>query len=72
MVVDNLPAVDLSGLSGERLKEAKQLLYDGHESFAQDDEEVFQSCKRFTFDERQTYPEKLYINTSTFVPEVKG
>ncbi len=39
MVVDNLPAVDLSGLSGERFKEAKQLLYDGHESFAQDDDQ---------------------------------
>ncbi len=38
--VKNLPPVDLSGLNGEQLKQAKQLLYDEHESFAQDDDDV--------------------------------
>lgn len=39
-VCDDLPLVDLKGLTGEQLRQAQQLLSDERESFAQNDDDV--------------------------------
>jgi hypothetical protein len=68
---ENLPPVDLTGLNGEQLIQVKQLLYDERESFAKDDDDV--GCiprvdKGFNYNELETCPEKLCVNTATLVP----